>query len=229
MSVHNGPIDSEDPWWWTDRILGHWSPDDVHRVVVVRGPEGIEGYASFVQNATPGHLDIDFRLDCKQFLATTPDAYRALLVYVRGFAGVGQALRYTGPPDDPLSLFVEVQRLGIESNYRWMLRLLDVPAALSGRGYAPVSGDVTLEVDDPRFEENRGPWRVVASDGVVTAERASGDPDLTIDIRALSAMYTGYLSPFELARVGWLRPHERAVPFLASLFAGPAPFMLDFF
>jgi predicted acetyltransferase len=229
MSVHNGPIDSEDPWWWNDRILGHWSANDIHRVVVVRGADGVDGYASFVQREHEGHLDISFRLDCKHFVAATPEAYRALLVYVRGFAGVGQALRYTGPPDDPTSLFVEVQRLAIESNYRWMLRLLDVPAALAGRGYPPVSGAVTLEVDDPRFEENRGPWRVSARDGVVEVEAASGDADLVVDIRALSAMYTGFLSPYELARVGWLKPDERVVPFLASLFAGPAPFMLDFF
>jgi predicted acetyltransferase len=229
MSVHNGPIDSQDPWWWTDRILGHWNRDEVHRAVVVRSSDGVEGYLSFVQQPHEGHLDVSFRLEAKHFVASTPQAYRALLAYVRGFGGVGEAFRYVGPPDDPGSLLVEVQRLALESRYRWMLRLLDIPAALEGRGYPPVAGAVTLKVDDPAFERNRGPWRVTAADGSVSVEPATGEPDVTVDVRVLAAMYTGFLSPYELARVGWLKPDDRAVPFLASLFTGPAPFMLDFF
>jgi predicted acetyltransferase len=228
MSAHNGPIDSDDPWWWTDRILSHWQADAVHRVVVVRGDEGVEGYLSFVQEAHEGSLDVSFRLECKHFVASTPDAYRALLAYVRGFAGVGQALRFTGRPDDPMSHLVEVQRLRLESSYRWMLRLLDVPKALAQRGYPPVSGALAFEVDDPHFEDNRGPWRLEATDGDVHVE-STDRAGLTIDVRALSAMFTGFLAPSDAARLGWLPPDADAVAFLSALFRGPAPFMLDFF
>lgn len=228
MAPHNGPIDSDDRRWWTERILGHWQRDDIHRVVVVRGDDGVEGYASFVQEPHEGVLDISFRLACKHLVATTPAAYRALLAYVRGFGGIGQALRFTGRPDDPLSHLVEVQRLAVESNHRWMLRLLNVESALEGRGYAPVSGDIAFEVDDPHFEANRGPWRLVATDGHVTVERVER-AGTTIDVRALSAMYTGFLAPADAVRLGWLAPEEPVVTFLSSLLAGPAPFMLDFF
>ena len=228
MTPHNGPIDSEDPQWWPDRILGHWRAEDVHRVVVVRGPDGVEGYASFVQQPHEGDLDIAFRLDCKHLVAGTPDAYRSLIAYVRGFAGVGQALRFVGRPDDPMSHSVEVHRLRLESNYRWMLRLLNVASAFEGRGYPPVSGELAFEVDDPHFEENRGPWRLVARGGDVTVE-PSDRAGITIDIRAISAMYTGYLTPSDAARIGWLAPDEHAIAFLGALLRGPAPFMLDFF
>jgi predicted acetyltransferase len=226
--THNGPIDSDDPWWWRDRILGHWQRDAIHQVAVVRGAEGIEGYISFVQEAHEGFLDVSFRLGCKHFVATTPEAYRALLSYARNFAGVGQALRFTGRPDDPLAHLVEVQRLTIESNYRWMLRLLDVAKALEGRGYPRVDGEVTLGVDDPHFEANRGPWRIAASEGRVTVD-PSDRADATVDVRALSAMYTGFLAPSDAVRLGWLERDEGVVSFLTDLFRGPAPFMLDFF
>ena len=228
MAPHNGPIDSEDRWWWADRILDHWRPDEVHRVVVVRGDEGVEGYLSFVQEPHEGTLDVAFRLACKHFVAVTPEAYRALIAYVRGFAGVGQALRYTGRPDDPIAHLVEVERAQHESIYRWMLRILDVPAAMQGRGYAPVTGALAFEVDDPHFEDNRGPWRLVAADGDVTVERAER-ADVTIDVRAISAMYTGFLAPSDAARLGWLAPVPNAIGLFSALFRGPAPFMLDFF
>lgn len=228
VASHNGPIDCDDPWWWTDRILGHWQRDQIHRVVVVRGDDGVDGYASFVQEPHEGELDIAFRLTCKHLIASTASAYRTLLAYVRGFAGVGQALRYTGRPDDPLAHLVEVQRVTIESNYRWMLRLLDVRAAFGRRGYPPISGEISFEVDDPHFEANRGPWRLLASDGAVTVEPAASAAT-TIDIRALSAMYTGFLAPSDAVRLGWLPPDDRIVPMLTALFSGPAPFMLDFF
>ena len=50
-----------------------------------------------------------------------------------------------------------------------------------------------------------------------------------IPIGILSSMFTGYLSPFDAVRLGLLDADDPAVPFLAQLFTGPAPFMLDFF
>jgi len=230
MSVHNGPIDSDDPWWWSDRILGHWRADEIHRVVVVRGPSDVEGYASFVYEPHEGFLDVSFRLACKHLVATTPDAFHALLAFARGFGGVGQALRFTGRPDEALSLGVEVQRLAIESSYRWMLRLLDVQKALEGRGYPNVAGEATIAVEDGLLPENEGPWRIAADGaGRVGVERAVAASGPAIPIGALSSIYSGFLSPFDAVRIGAVGADDPAVPFLAQLFSGPAPFMLDFF
>lgn len=229
MQEHNGPIDSDDRWWWADRILSHWSSDVIHRVVVVRGGGGIDGYASFVQETAEGDLDVSFRAACKHFVASSIEGYASLLAYFRGFRGIGQALRFTGPPDEPLSVLVEEQRVRHESNFRWMLRLLDVPAALTGRGYPPVTGEAVIAVEDGLFPDNRGPWRVVAEDGAVSVSPAEGARVRPTPIGTLSSMFTGYLSPFDAARLGILDADDPAVPLLARLFSGPAPFMLDFF
>ena len=42
-------------------------------------------------------------------------------------------------------------------------------------------------------------------------------------------MYTGFLSPHDAVRLGLLDGDDPAVAVLARLFAGPAPFMLDWF
>jgi predicted acetyltransferase len=110
-----------------------------------------------------------------------------------------------------------------------MLRLLDVPNALAARGYpGGASGEAVIAVEDGLFPENRGPWRVLARDGSVTVEPAgSGRGASAIPIGALSSIFSGFLSPFDAAALGLIEPD--IAPFLARLFAGPSPWMHDFF
>jgi predicted acetyltransferase len=42
-------------------------------------------------------------------------------------------------------------------------------------------------------------------------------------------MYTGYLSPFEAAALGLVEAGQRSLAAMQSLFAGPSPWMRDFF
>jgi predicted acetyltransferase len=151
-----------------------------------------------------------------------------LLSYLRGYRGLGQTLRFTGPPAHPLALLIEEQRVRPQWSFRWMLRLLDVAGALEGRGYPPVSEEFVLSVEDPLFPENRGPWLVVAEGGVVSVRPASGGAGVRpISIGTLSSLYTGSLSAWDAVAFGLV--DEAAAPALARLFGGPAPWMYDFF
>jgi predicted acetyltransferase len=126
-------------------------------------------------------------------------------------------------------MVIEEQRVRPSWSYRWMLRLLDVRAALEGRGYPPVAGEAAIAVEDGLFPENRGPWRIVAEGGKVDVAEAPGTHVRPMPVGTLAAMYSGFLSPFDAVRLGLLDADDPAVPVLARLFAGPAPFMLDFF
>lgn len=225
----NGPIDSDDHLWWPERILAPLIPDALARTVVARGEAGIEGYAAFTQEKEEGDLDVSFRIDCRHLVASTIGGYASLLGYFRGFRGLGQTLRFTGPPADPLAMLVEEQRVKPVWTFRWMLRLLDVAAALRGRGYPPLSCEALVGVEDGLFPENRGPWRIVVRDGAAEVERADGEHTFSVPIGALSAMFSGSLSPFDAVRLGLMDGHDPAVPVLDRLFAGSPPFMLDFF
>ena len=226
----NGPIDCDDDLWWPDRIMGRRTPDEPHRAIVARGRAGeIEGYASFVYEKEEGDLDVAFRVACKHFVASTLEGYASVLGYFRGFRGLGQALVFPGPPADPLAMLVEEQRLKPAWTFRWMLRLLDVKGALEGRGYPPVSGEAVVEIEDGMFPDNRGPWRIAVDDGKVEVSSAEGARVRPIPIGTLSSMFSGFLSPFDAARLGLMDGDDPAVPVLARLFAGPAPYMLDWF
>jgi len=230
MERQNGPIDSDDPQWWPERIMGHRTPEDLHRAVVALGDDGaVEGYASFVTEKAEGDLDVSFVLACKQFVASTIEGYESLLGYFRGFRGLGQILRFTGPPAEPLAMLVEEQRVRPSWSYRWMLRLLDVPKALEGRGYPSVTGEAVIAVEDGDLPENHGPWHLTADAGSVRVERAEGARVRPVGVGTLASIFSGYLSPFDAVRLALLDGDDPAIPFLAQLFAGPAPFMLDFF
>lgn len=230
MERHNGPIDTDDPQWWPERIMGHRNPETLHRAAVAVGDDGpVEGYASFVTEKADGDLDVSFVLACKQLVATTIEGYASLLHYFRGFRGLGQAIRFTGPPAEPLEMLLEELRVRPSWSYRWMLRLLDVRAALEVRGYPPTTGEAVIAVEDGRFPDNCGPWRITADAGTVRVEPAEGGHVRPIGVGALASMFSGYLSPFDAVRLSLMDAADPAVPFLAQLFAGPAPFMLDFF
>ncbi len=210
--------------------MGRRNPDESQRAIVARGATGeVEAYSSFLYEKEEGDLDLDFRLDCKHLVASTLEGYASLLEYFRGFRGLGRALVFPGPPVEPLAMLVEEQRLKPAWTFRWMLRLLDVRGALEGRGYPPVSGEAVVAVEDAMFPDNRGPWRIAAEDGKVEVSRTEDAHARPIHIGTLSAMYSGFLSPFDAARLGLTDRDDPAVPVLARLFAGPAPFMLDWF
>jgi predicted acetyltransferase len=71
------------------------------------------------------------------------------------------------------------------------LRLVDVDAALTARGYASAC-DVVVDVLDPVCPWNQRAWRLtVDDDGVATCMPTSKDADLRLPVQALGAAYLG--------------------------------------
>jgi predicted acetyltransferase len=101
------------------------------------------------------------------------------------------------PLDHPLQLLVaRVNQLRARVWDGLWIRLVDVGAALTARGYT-TNGRVTFDVvSDPVFAGNVGTWTV--ADGV--ARRSRRRPDVRLGIQALGAAYLGGFSFAELAR-----------------------------
>ena len=168
--------------FWRQRLLERpW--DDTFRAVVVDDGGRITGVASFTRKAdASGHLDIGFGLEHLVFVTEDARALDAMIAYARGHRGVGRWLQWVGPPNDPLTLLVGVQAVEVHQRYRWMLRLLDVPAAFAGRGYPAIDAEATFAVEDPRYPANAGPWTLEVRGGSASVRPAAGprpapDPD----------------------------------------------------
>jgi predicted acetyltransferase len=225
-SGRTGPVEGEGDDWWTDYVLLRWVRDSVRRAVVARGATGVEGYATFSLQSQGRWKG--FNVECTHLVAKTASALSALLGYFRRYKGVGEGLRWRGAPNDASALLFDEETMRVEEQFRYMTRVLDVPGALEARGYPEsVSGQMVLDVDDPQFEENRGPFRLTVQDGTGKVERTEAEPDsVRLSIRTLSALFAGYASTTDLATGGML---DRPDILLSELFAGPPAFMLDHF
>lgn len=95
-------------------------------------------------------------------------------------------------PDDPLLHLLEDERAAkpyVRDNL-WV-RVLNVKAALEGRGYE-ADANVVIEVADKQVPANAGRWRVEISDGSATVTPApDATPDLSLNIQELGAAYLG--------------------------------------
>lgn len=113
------------------------------------------------------------------------------------------------PGDDPLLLWAGHPRgaLADTGDSLWV-RLVDLPAALTARGYCGAV-DVTVEVRDEVCPWNQGTWRVrTGSDGAPEVQATDSSPDLSLDVRVLGAAYLGGITIAAMARAGHVVQHS---------------------
>ncbi|MFL6238708.1 MAG: enhanced intracellular survival protein Eis [Actinomycetes bacterium] len=234
----NGIIDRPDD-WWTKRIFGGIGSNQYLYRYLVRDPEGVvRGYAVYTHEPEPGHFPDNWRpgdepviaLAMRDFMWETPGAAAALLNLAAGHWSVGTNVYWSGPAADPLLTFFPDRLPVIASSYTWMARLSDVEGALLARGYSP-SLDLAVDfaVTDATLPGNAGAYRLEVVAGKPTVERIAAAATV-VDVRALAAMYTSSMSPYDAIRTGLMTaPVAADVEALAAAFAGPAPWVVEFF
>jgi len=228
LARRNGTIEPDATFWRTRLLERPW--DEWHRAVVARDDGTITGFAIFARaNDSSGYLSFGFGLKCSMFVAEDDRALRALIAYASGYRGLGRWLGWSGPPNDPMTLLVGVQAVTPHDRYRWMLRILDVRAALEDRGYPPIDAEATFAIQDPRYAENAGVWRVQLSTGEPKVEQAPSHDRRPLSIGAFSSMFSGYLRPDDAVHLGYLDRADPAVDGLTSMFSGPDPWCPFFF
>jgi predicted acetyltransferase len=231
-AAHNGPVQPTERARWETDVLAHFGEGTHQRTVVVAGAPGdIVGYASYFLENAGGN---GYRVACKHLVAVTAPALTALLGYFRRFENAAAEISWFGPPTGGVvGLALATSTFALQPTLnRWMGRILDVPRALEGRGYPDVSGELVLELSDPLFPDNAGPWLVRAAGGQVTvtpAPEASPSPARAVPIGLFSALYTGFASVGDLVLRGALDETDPRLPLLSALFSGPVPWMPDFF
>ncbi|MBA2364400.1 MAG: GNAT family N-acetyltransferase [Chloroflexia bacterium] len=186
-----------------------------------------EGYVIYTQRQPPGTKEKD--INCYDLVALTADAARRLVAFFADHRSTAEHLVWTGAPAEPLLLHVPNQAYKIDWYEQWMLRIVDVPAALAARGYPTgVEAELHLEVRDDVLAPNNGRWVLAVSDGRAEV-REGGTGSIALDVRGLAPMYTGYLSPLELRAGGYVQGPEADLALAGTVFAGPTPWMADGF
>lgn len=190
----------------------------------------IEGYVYLHQHRRPEAMKHDVLVS--DIAWTTPRAGRTLMSFLAGFGTMGSEVEVLGSPSHPLlSMSPGVERRVTRCEL-WMVRLTDVRAALTARGYpSGLRASVVLDVHDELIPKNDGVWTLEVENGQ-GAVRHGGDPAaaLRLGVRGLAAMFAGHLRASHAAMMGWAHA-ERAETLEAAdgVFGGGEPWTGDFF
>jgi predicted acetyltransferase len=182
-----------------------------------------EGYTICERKGTPGD---HFNLLIHDHAALTPEAARRLFTFYADHHTLVRQIVWQGGPIDEIQMHLREQRAKVSRMDRWMLRILDVPRALSDRGYpSGLEESVDLEIKDDLIPKNQGRFTLKVADGRARAARG-GSGAVRLDIRRLASLYTGYLNPDEHPGI---EGPKRELEKLRRIFAGPTPWMVETF
>ena len=201
-----GMMSRNDAWWEDRHLRQEESESEAPRRFVVLELDGEPvGYAIYRTHFSFDGGSASSRLIVREALGATPQATAAIWRFVLDVDWMATVQVFLAPPDHPLFLLLANPR---RARYRmgdglWV-RVVDLPAALSGRTYGE-GGSLVLEVRDAICDWNDGRWKL---DGG-TCERTDEEPDLALDVSALGSAYLGAVSFKQLRdalRVEELRP-----------------------
>jgi predicted acetyltransferase len=195
--------------WWTSGA-GRPPVSPAPRYVAVhRDADGVpDGYASYSLG--------DDTLTVDETIATDDAVFTTLAGYVLGHDLVTQVVFKHVPPGHPLRWQLADFRAGqVSGDTDWLwVRLLDVPRALTARGWF-TDGELVLDVDDPFLGEH-GRYLLTVRDGKAECVPTDREPDLSLDVSDLGSLYLGGTAPSTLVRAGHIRAHRLGAAALAD-------------
>ena len=214
-------------WMWQHRL----EPRDRQPLrFLVRHEDQTEGYIIFNQGGRSDPLSV------VDLCVLTPRAGRRLLALLAGYRSMVEKLVWSGGPLDPFVYLLSEQltagqrpKVNVVRSLDWMLRIVDVLGALSARGYpAGLNAELHLDVRDDLLAANNGRFVLEIADGRASVQ-PGGQGRIRLHVRDLAAMYTGYMSPFELSVLGALDGPDQDLAIAGAVFSGPRPWIADMF
>jgi len=183
-----------------------------------------DGYIVFQQKR--GDDPLRFRVVVRDLAMGTHAAAQRILGFLHDLRSLASEIVWRGCAADPLLTLLPEQTQSVRRHERWMLRILDVARALAARGYPPIEAEVHLAIHDAHFRENAGRHLLSVARGRGEC-KLGGRGDVTLDVRGLAALYSGFATPHSLRVAGLLDGPDDALATLAAIFAGPEPWCAD--
>ncbi|OOC02377.1 GNAT family N-acetyltransferase [Amycolatopsis azurea] len=204
-------------WWTAGAGLAPISAAPRY-IAVHRDADGVpDGYASYSHTA-PSTLTVDETIAADDAVGT------ALARFLLEHDLITQVVFKHCPPDHPLRWQLEDFRAAEaadDTDWLWV-RLLDIPRALTARGWF-ADGELVLDVDDPALGEH-GRHLLTVRDGEADCVPTDREPDLSLDVSDLGSIYLGGTAPSTLVRAGRVRAHRPGAAALAdALFRAERP------
>jgi predicted acetyltransferase len=208
--------------WWRDRVTQRfqaplycyaWERDD-----------DVRGYLLYeVEDGT---------IETREFAHADHEAYLNLLRFCHDHDSQVASVRLRGPDHGRLlDVVADRGAVDLEERAGQMVRIVDVPAALSAVEYPGVAdARVTLAVADDHAPWNEATFAVAVEDGSARVTETDARPDATVDVGTLSQLLVGYHGVESARRVGDLAvADEAAAATLERLFPERPTFLPESF
>lgn len=178
-----------DPDWWAYRGMREVREESANRFCYVGARDGVD--LAVVQFRYVASEAAMYDLEVEVLAGLDGEAVGACLVLLAGHGSTAGAVRTTVPPSLLGAHVPELQRTRIVEDWPFMLRLVDVPAAIQVRGWpTAVRGRVELSVVDEALPANQGPHVLEVADGEASLVRG-GAGTVTVTAQDLAVLYAG--------------------------------------
>ena len=194
------------PAWWDAYRLGDPEHErggggPMHCCIMQIGGRD-EAYALYRFHPSYEHRLHHDWLEIVEVMACSSVAEKEIWHYLLGMDLVERVHADFLPEDHPLLLtLAEPGRLRMTLCDGLWLRLVDVEAALRARTYAP-TGTLVIDIRDDLCAWNTGSFRIEGGPGGKQVERTAEDPELSLGVDDLAAVYLGAFTFDDLLRAG---------------------------
>ncbi|MHC4220426.1 MAG: GNAT family N-acetyltransferase [Planctomycetota bacterium] len=227
-----GLLTRSDPWW---RVRFFYDPEfrrrgrTARRFVVYTNAGRANGYAIYRQKDKWEQFP-DGTVHVLEVMAATPEAHEALWRFLTRIDLYPNVQYWNMPVDDELPWRIaDSRRVQRSIGDTLWLRLIDIPRALEGRGYADRE-KLVLEVRDPFLPDNSGRYLLDATPDGARCTRTDRDADLELPVDALGALYLGGHRFTTLARAHIVTGSPSALAAADRMFAcEPRPWCPEMF
>ena len=204
---------------WMNNVLEEGDEGPIYIAIAYDGTEP-KGYVAYTLRAAKvKHRARPQEIKILDFCWLSLSAYRAIWQYLGLHDLVGRVTWETAPIDDPAQeVFQEPRLLHMVDEEGAWFRIVDVPAALSGRGYYG-EGETVIEVfGDDIATWNNGRWKLEVLKGNSLVQPTDEEPDIRIDIKSLGSLFTGMRRARELISWELIEGAEDAVARVDRIF-----------
>ena len=117
-------------------------------------------------------------------------AVRSALSFLASNGSTAESLDTTVPGPILDITLARPELAKVESDWPWMLRIIDLEGAIAARGYPSGAVTIDLDVTDHVIDHNLGAWTLRVDEGVGSVVRG-GDATVSVDIADLARIYAG--------------------------------------
>ena len=221
-----GQLVRDEKWWKEAFFRPIYDPERKVSDVAVWYDEAGEpsGYLSYASSRDPGP-EGSTKVRMREFVPLTGSAYQGLLRFVLTHDLADEIMWY-GPIGDPLAYALDdAEQVKREFIDDMMLRVVDIEKAVAARPAGPGAPDgaFTIAIADAAAPWNQGTWRIECGGGRLSAKKAAGPGDLSMDAATFAAVYDGYMKASEAVRSGLADGDAIAARLADRLFASEHP------